>query len=741
MAGQPDFVYLDYNATTPVDPRVAEAMRAVLTGVFGNPSSGHRLGREARAAVESARERVAACLGAEPGEIVFTSGGSESDNWALRGVVAARGGGHVVTSAVEHPAVLETVRALEREGRIRLTVVGVDRAGRVDPAEVERALAPDTVLVSIMLANNEVGTVEPVGEIAAACRRHGVALHTDAAQAVGKVPVDVGELGVDLLTVAGHKLYAPKGVGVLFVRRGVAIEPLIRGAGHERGLRAGTENVPLVVALGAACEIARGELTDEAPRLAALRDRFEALLEQGFPGLVRHGDRARRLPNTTSVAFPGVDANLLLSRLADEVGASAGAACHTDEVNPSHVLTAMGVDLATARATVRFSLGRFTAERDVEEGARRVLAVVRELAGGVEAGPMAVGGEVRLTRFTHGLGCACKIQPQVLERVLRRLPRPRHAEVLVGAETSDDACAWRHPDGSVLVQTVDFFTPIVDAPRLFGAIAAVNALSDVYAMGAEPLFALNIVGFPLGVLPVEVLEEILAGAQEVAEEAGIPVLGGHTIEDTEPKFGWVVTGRTDEAGLWRNAGAQPGDLLVLTKPLGSGIWATAAKRGIAPDDGWARACAVMRRLNAAAARALRPASPHAVTDVTGFGLLGHLHELLAASETDGEVWAEAAPVLAGTRRLVEQGEVPGGTRANLAHAASFCEFGEGVHETERLILADAQTSGGLLAAVPAPAGKEFLAHWRGDRRDAAVIGRVVGAGGGRIRVTWRQPED
>jgi cysteine desulfurase len=373
-------IYLDCNATTPVDPRVVEVMVPVLRDVYGNPSSGHGLGRQARELVEGARARVAACLGATADEVLFTSGGSESDNWALRGVVAARGGGHVVVSAVEHPAVLETARAMEREGRIRLTVVGVDPYGRVDPEQVASMLTPATVLVSVMLANNQVGTLQAVAEIVGACRRRGVPVHTDAAQAVGKVGVDVRELGVDLLTVAGHKLYAPKGVGALFVRRGVALEPLLRGAGHERGLRAGTENVSSIVGLGKACDLVREEAADERPRLAAMRDRLEALLEGGFRGLVRHGHPEQRLPNTASVAFPGVDANALLALLAEEVAASAGAACHTGAVHPSQVLTAMGVDAATALSTVRFSVGRFTTKLDIEEGATRVLARVRSLS-------------------------------------------------------------------------------------------------------------------------------------------------------------------------------------------------------------------------------------------------------------------------------------------------------------------------------------------------------------------------
>ncbi len=382
VTGKPSaLIYLDNNATTPVDPRVADAVVAALRDAWGNPSSGHSAGRRARVVVEEARDRVAACLGARPDEVLFTSGGTESDNWALRGVASARGGGHVVTTAVEHPAVLATARALEREGRVRLPVVGVDRFGRVDPGEVASALAADTVLVSVMLANNEVGTLEPVAEIAALCRRRGVAVHTDAAQAVGKVPVDVEALGVDLLTVAGHKVYAPKGVGALFVRRGTALDPLLRGAGHERGLRAGTENVPGIAGLGAACEIARREGAADAARLAVLRDDLEARLAAGFPALVRHGHPRERLPNTASVAFPRVDATALLEALAEEVAASPGAACHTGAAQPAAVLTAMGVDTATALATVRFSLGRLTSAADVETAATRVLAAARGLAG------------------------------------------------------------------------------------------------------------------------------------------------------------------------------------------------------------------------------------------------------------------------------------------------------------------------------------------------------------------------
>ena len=367
------FIYLDYNATTPIDPRVAEAMGPFLTGGFGNPSSIHLEGRKAKAALEEARESAARCLGCGSSEVVFTSGGSESNNLAIRGVVEARGGGHVITSAVEHPAVLEVVIALEIEGHIELTIVGVDRFGRVDPDAVAAALRDDTVLVSLMLANNEVGTLQPVRDVAVLCRERGVAIHTDAAQAVGKVPVNVTDLGVDLLSVAGHKLYAPKGVGALYVREGVEIMPQIRGAGHEQGRRAGTENVLLAVGLGTACGLAQQEVVEEQERLGALRSRLAAGLRAGRQDLVEHGHPEARLPNTLSVALPGHDANGLVGELAEDLAVSAGSACHSGATMISYVLQAMGVEPDLARATLRLSVGRFTTEEEIDRAVELIL--------------------------------------------------------------------------------------------------------------------------------------------------------------------------------------------------------------------------------------------------------------------------------------------------------------------------------------------------------------------------------
>jgi cysteine desulfurase len=358
-------VYLDFNASTPVAPEVVEAMRPYLTEHYGNPSSQHWAGAPAKAAVERARGQVAELLACRPDEVVFTSGGTEANNHALKGVFFAHRdrGDHVVTTAVEHPAIRNPLRFLEGLGA-RVTVVPVDRQGRVDPGDVRRALTPRTILVSVMHANNEVGTVQPVAEIAAIARQAGALVHTDAAQSVGKIAARVDELGVDLLSVAGHKLYAPKGVGALYVRRGTRLEPFVHGAGHEQGRRAGTENVLLDVALGAACQLAASWVG--MPAVRELRDRFEAALRDLFgPRLTVNGAGAERLPNTASVNFAGQVGAEVLGRLPG-VAASTGSACHAGSVELSPVLAAMGVPPGEGMGAVRFSLGRTTTWDELE---------------------------------------------------------------------------------------------------------------------------------------------------------------------------------------------------------------------------------------------------------------------------------------------------------------------------------------------------------------------------------------
>jgi cysteine desulfurase len=378
-------IYLDYNATTPVDPAVVETMIPYLRDHFGNPSSSHAYGKTAHDAVERARQQVADLIGARPDEVVFTGGGSEASNLALKGTVFAKlhglfgrwaRGAHIITTAVEHPATLQPCRFLERLG-CRVTVLPVDRHGRVDPDAVRKALDRSATLVSVMHSNNEVGTLQPVRELAALARERGVLVHTDVAQSLGKVPVDVNELGVDLLSVAGHKLYAPKGVGALYVRRGVTLEPLIHGAGHEGGRRAGTENVPYLVALGEACRLARESLPRATEHLRRLRDRLWDRLRAALgERVVLNGHPELRLPNTLNVNFVGhVGADLL--QKVPEVAASTGSACHEGKVSQSPVLCAMGVPPELGRGAVRLSVGRFTTEDEVDRAADALVKAVQ----------------------------------------------------------------------------------------------------------------------------------------------------------------------------------------------------------------------------------------------------------------------------------------------------------------------------------------------------------------------------
>jgi cysteine desulfurase len=372
-------IYLDYNASTPIDPAVAAAMRPFLHDHFGNPSSGHWAAVGAKAALEEARGQVAALLGAESDEVVFTSGGSEANNLALKGVAWAlrAKGKHIITSAVEHPAIVAPCRFLEQQG-FKVSVVPVDCFGRIDPDDVARAITARTVLISIMHANNEVGTIQPIAEASRIAREHGILFHTDAAQSVGKVATDVNGLGVDLLTIAGHKVYAPKGVGALYVRRGTPLEPLIHGASHEDGRRAGTESALLAIGLGTACELARDLARMDGVR--ALRDRFWQKLQAAFGDrVVLNGHPDHRLPNTLNVSFVGQVGAEILARL-DGVAASTGSACHAGRIELSPVLKAMGVAPEVGMGAIRFSLGRGTTQDEIDAVADRLAHVLAPAA-------------------------------------------------------------------------------------------------------------------------------------------------------------------------------------------------------------------------------------------------------------------------------------------------------------------------------------------------------------------------
>ena len=374
-------IYLDYNATTPIDPQVAEAMLPYIHQHYGNPSSSHGIGVAAKKGVDRAREQLAEMLGSQVEEVVFTSGGTESNNYAIKGVAGAyrNKGNHIITSSVEHPAVLEVCGYLEERGN-KVTYLPVDGFGMVDPDQVAAAITPETILISIMHANNEVGTIEPIEAISEIARRHGVLLHADCAQSVGKIPVDVDDLGVDLLSIAGHKVYSPKGIGALYIRTGVQLEKLIHGANHEMGWRAGTENVIEIVGLGQACELIHDNLPKYHQHMRAMRDRLETGLGERFQGMWINGHPDKRLPNTSSLSFEGLEANKVLAGL-QEVAASAGAACHSDRIEVSSVLEAMQVPIEYAMGTLRFSVGRFTTKEEIDRALEDICQSVAHCGG------------------------------------------------------------------------------------------------------------------------------------------------------------------------------------------------------------------------------------------------------------------------------------------------------------------------------------------------------------------------
>ncbi len=377
----PHPIYLDYNATTPHAPEVIAAMRPFLENEFGNPSSSHSYGAVAQNAVDKAREEVAALLGCRTGEIVFTSGGTEANNFAIKGVAFAykNRGNHIITSQVEHPAVLEVCRYLEKWG-FKTTYLPVDSNGRVSSTQVADAIRAETILISIMHANNEVGTIQPVDEIARLARGNGIIVHTDAAQSIGKIPVNVKKLGVDLLSVAGHKLYAPKGIGALFIKEPIRPEILIHGAGQEMGKRAGTENVLEIVGLGKACKVAGDFLQDFSKHMLKMRDLLYDGLKKGLPQVRLNGHPEHRLPNTLSLSFRGLVADRILAEIGPEVAASAGAACHADTVEISHVLEAMKVPVEWARGTIRLSTGRMTTRSEINRAVGIIVDSVKRLS-------------------------------------------------------------------------------------------------------------------------------------------------------------------------------------------------------------------------------------------------------------------------------------------------------------------------------------------------------------------------
>jgi selenium donor protein len=558
---------------------------------------------------------------------------------------------------------------------------------------------------------------------------------------MGKLPVDIEALGVDMLSIAGHKLYAPKGVGALYLRTGIELDKIMFGANHEADRRPGTENVLEIVGLGKAAEIAQRDLETNLEHFTTMRDRLHESLQTALPegSFLLNGHPDLGLENTLSLAFHRIEANTFLAEIGDRVAASAGAACHTDEIDLSHVLEAMQVPIDYAMGTVRFSVGRHTTAEEIDRAVEIMVKSLRPLlpesASIPASGAEADLSEIKLTHFTAGLGCACKLRPQALEKILANLPPSIDPNALVDASTNDDAAVYQVNDDLAVVQTVDFFTPIIDDPYAFGAISAANSLSDIYAMGARPIFALNIVGFPSNRLPLAVLEEILRGAQDKAAEAGIAVLGGHTVDDNEPKFGMAVTGLVAPENVIRNSTAQPGDALILTKPLGLGILTTALKQGLVDRVIESKLISVMAALNRDAAESMAAFDVHACTDVTGFGLLGHLREMTEGAGVTARIAFDTVPILPEARKIAQMDVVPGGTLNNLDYVSPFVDFDEALSRVDRILLADAQTSGGLLISLPKEQADQLLEDLQVKDIRAARIGVMNDDAAGRIQVT------
>lgn len=722
-------IYLDYNATTPVAQEVRDEMLPYLTEVFGNPSSSHIFGIQARNAIEKAREQVATMLNCQPSEITFTGGGTESNNMALCGVANAykSRGKHIIISAVEHPAVSEVATNLQNHG-FELSIAPVDEFGRVKTDILKSLIRTDTILISVMHANNETGTIQPVSEIAAIAHEYGIIMHTDAAQSIGKVKVDVNELDVDLLSIAGHKLYAPKGIGALYIRRGIKCDKLMYGANHEKNLRPGTENVPYIVALGKACQLITANLDSYTASMLTTKNILKEKLIKAYPNSRINSSPDHCLPNTLNISFRNLSAAAILINL-DDVAVSAGAACHSAS-GKSNTINVMNLPPEYSMGALRISTGRYTTVNEASIAAELIINAVEKACSIKQSG----GTSIKLTDYATGLGCGCKMRPADLEYILKDLPKVVSSDVIVGIEHRDDAAVYKISEEELIVQTVDFFTPMVDDPYAFGAIAAANALSDIYAMGAKPVFALNLVAFPVNQLPLDILKEIIRGATDKATEAGIPILGGHSIEDSGIKFGMVVTGRVKSKDLITNAGAKPGDALILTKPLGTGIVTKALKMGILNSDMARDVITVMQNLNKKAAEIMSKYPVNACTDITGFGLTGHLHEMAVASKVDCLIHYDDIPVIEEVKSVIKYNSVPSSTIANEMFAADWADFSS-LNADQKALLCDAQTSGGLLISVSKDHCNDFIRELTDNGIPAAVIGSILTEGSGKIQVS------
>lgn len=634
-------------------------------------------------------------------------------------------------SQIEHPSVMEVFKYLEKNYSDRLNVhyLPVTKEGIIDLSIFKSLISPLTAFISIMHANNETGVLQPITEMFEISKNinKDIIFHTDAAQSIGKVEVNVQKLGIHLLSVCSHKFYGPKGIGALYIKKGYEekLEKIIHGANHERNLRAGTENVLEIVGLGVASELAAIELEERIIHFKKTRNLIYKKLISQLDNVVLHGPAINlhdenqnelRLSNTLFISFPGLEANLILDLVSEKIACSAGAACHSDEVKMSHVLEAMKVPKNIAMGTIRISTGLKLTIDEANDAADFLIQIVKKLSKSNNDDQKNLFGDddevCKLTRTTHGLGCGCKISPKVLNTLLQSLPSQKsvmnNKNIMVGNETGDDCCVYKLDEKTAIIKTLDFLTPICDNAKDYGAIACANAISDIYAMGGNPILALNIVCFPIKILPTHILTEIMLGAQEKAEEANVPILGGHSIEDNEPKFGMSVTGLGHPNFIWKNSTAKDGDFILLTKKIGVGVMMTALKKQLInyEDDNCQEVINSMKRLNKYHCEILRKMEDekdnivNACTDVTGFGVLGHLKECLEGSKLSAIINYESIEFFNNAKEFIEMDIIPGGTLNNYNFTKDICIFDQTLSYSEKLLINDAQTSGGLLIFIP-----------------------------------------
>ena len=787
-------IYLDYNATTNIHEEVRKAMEPYLAIYFGNPSSSHKYGIQTKKGIVKARNQIAKMLNCSSSEIIITSGASESNNYANKGIInyyfhntQSPEKISVISSSIEHPSVMEVYPYLKSIYKDKIDIISlpVEKNGIINLETFKNSMQKNTLLVSIMLANNETGCVQPIKEITEIAKKinPNCIVHTDASQALGKIPVDVQDLGVDLLTVAGHKIYGPKGIGALYIKNGIEkkLEKIIHGASHENNLRAGTENVLEIVGLGEACGLISRDLNKRMRQFMITRNILYKIISEKVPknNYVLHGPeidtsidinklndeqlqelvkKEKRLTNTLYISFPGIEGNLILDKLSDKIACSAGAACHSEGVHMSHVLQAMKVSPQIAMGTLRISTGILTTEKDAEESAKNIAEVVIQLMPKnnisennnllkyVKEDQEAIDN-CRLTKNTHGMGCGCKISPKLLQEVLSSLPIqkciPKDKNILVDNSSFDDGSVYNLtpfyiPNNSkenkelALVSTLDFFTPICDNPYDFGAISCANALSDIYAMGAKPINALSIVAFPITLLPKIILKEILRGAQDKADEAECPILGGHSIDDNEPKFGLSVNGLVEKNKIWKNNNIKKDNFIILTKKIGTGVIMTSLKKDIVDKNEKCVKDAIdtMKSLNKYHCELVidNNINIDACTDITGFGLLGHLSECLLG-EQNKNYYAEINYnnihfISDKVNELTEMGMTPGGAKSNLAYVEGKVDYDKKMTENEKLLINDPQTSGGLLMFMGEEEKNKMVKLCKEKNMDCFEIGKI-----------------